>query len=117
MSTIKVQSIITGMLRSEAGLGNPPQIFTTNESESLNAMLIRKSQLQKNDLPHFVEYFKQFIDEQERELERAVIVRGKCKFRKEFLYLETAEEDWFRMHVQRAERKAFEKSCSDQLMC
>ena len=103
----KVQSIITGMLRSvreEAGLGNPPQIFTTNASESLNAMLKRKVNYKKNDLPHFVEYFKQFIDEQERELERAVIGRGKYKFRKEFLYLEIAEDDWFRMSREQRER-------------
>lgn len=29
-------------LREEAGLGSPPQPFTTNASESLNAMMKRK---------------------------------------------------------------------------
>ena len=41
----KVDSIVSGMLkpvREEAGLGSPPSSFTTNASESLNAMLKRK---------------------------------------------------------------------------
>ena len=64
----KVQSITSGMLRSireDAGLACLPQIFTTNASKSLNAMLKRKVNYKKHELPDFVEYLKQFIDEQE----------------------------------------------------
>ena len=37
------------------------------------------------------------MEEQQRELERAVIGRGKYQFRKEFAFLEISEGDWFRM--------------------
>ena len=41
----KVDGILSGMLKSvreEAGLGFPPVRFTTNASESINAMIKRK---------------------------------------------------------------------------
>lgn len=93
-----------GSVREEAGLGSPPQIFTTNASESLNAMLKRKVNYKKNELPQFVKYFKELIDEQERELERAVIGRGKYKFQKQFSHLEVAEDNWFRMSREQREK-------------
>ena len=79
--------ITSGMLqpmREDAGLGFPPASFTTNACESLNAMLKRKVNYKKNELPAFVDHLKSLIDEQERELERAVIGRGKYRFRREF---------------------------------
>lgn len=98
--TYKVESILSGMLkpiREEAGLGFPPTNFTTNASESLNAMIKRKVDYKRNELPVFVSQLKEMVDEQERELERALIGRGKYKFRKEFHFLEIPEGDWFRM--------------------
>ena len=46
----KVDSIVSGVLRlvrEEAGLRSPPSSFTTNASESLNAMLKRKVNFKK----------------------------------------------------------------------
>ncbi len=103
----KIDSVVGGMLkpvREEAGLGMPPSSFTTNASESLNAMLKRKVNFKKNELPEFVRLLKQLIDEQERELERAVIGRGKYQFRKEFSFLEVSEADWFRMSREQREK-------------
>lgn len=102
----KVDLIVSGMLRSvreEAGLGCLPSSFTTNASESLNAMLKRKVNHKKNDLPEFIDQLKQLVDEQDRELERAVIGRGKFQFRKEFRSLEIKETDWFRMSREQRE--------------
>ena len=48
--------IVSGMLRNvreDAGLGVPPAPFTTNASESLNAVLKRKVNYKKNELPEF----------------------------------------------------------------
>ena len=67
----------SGMLqpvREDAGLGCP---FTTNACESINAVLKRKVNYKKYELPAFVHHLKSLIDKQERELERAVIGRGK----------------------------------------
>ena len=67
-------------IREECGLGNPPDIFTTNPSKSVNDMLKHKVDYKKNDLPAFVEKIREFINEQNNELQRAVINRGKYRF-------------------------------------
>ena len=84
-------------MREDASLGCPPAAFTTNTFESLNAVLKRKVSYKKNELPEFVKHLKNHIDEQERELERAVIGRGKYRLQKEFKHLQCEEEVWFRM--------------------
>ena len=71
----KVNVIRTTMLRpimEDCGLGNPPEIFTTNASESVNALLKHKVDYKRNDLPVLIEKIKQLIDEQQNELQRAV---------------------------------------------
>lgn len=58
----KVDSIVSGMLRpirEDAGLGVPPSTFTTNASESLNALLKRKVDFKRSELTVFIEYLKQ----------------------------------------------------------
>ena len=75
--------ITSGMLqpmKEDAGLGCPPAAFTTKASESLNAVLKRKVSYKKNEVPEFVKHLKNLNDEQERELEKAVIRRGKYCF-------------------------------------
>ena len=59
----------------------PPDAFTTNASEATNAVI--KSHVQystKSQLNEFIEQLKQVIDVQYREVERAVIGRGKYRF-------------------------------------
>ena len=67
----KSNTIKKTMLRSkrrQAGLGDPPIVFTTNASESINALLKRLVHHKKSDVPLFLDKLK---DEQQRELERA----------------------------------------------
>ena len=62
----KLDAITTGMLkpiREDTGLGVPPAIFTTNASESINFVLNRKVNHNKNELPSFVTHLKEIIDE------------------------------------------------------
>ena len=116
-SEYKIDAIVSGMLKSvreEAGLGVPPSIFTTNASESINAMLKRKVLYKKSELPSFVTHLKQLIDEQERELERAVIGRRKYQFVEAYRSLEIKEVDWFRM-TQQQRQKHMQKIASIQL--
>ena len=99
----KVQTICSTMLRSvreECGLGNPPDIFTTNPSESINAMLKHKMDYKKNELPTFVEKVRELSLEQNKEVERAIVNRGKYKFRAEYQFLEIPESKWFTMSIQ-----------------
>ena len=62
-----------------------------------NAMLKRKVEYKKNKLLIFMNHLKQLVDEQEREVQRAVIGRGKYQFMEEYKCLEIKEADWFRM--------------------
>ena len=67
-------------VREECGLGCPPDILTTNASESVNAVLKRKVD--------FIDKLKELVQEQQREVERAVIGRGKYHFREQYRFLE-----------------------------
>ena len=99
----KVGVLHNTMLRSvreECGLGNPPQQFTTNASESINALLKHKLDYQRRELPVFIEKVKELIDEQGKEIERAVIDRGKYRLRSQYRYLQIEENRWFTMTAQ-----------------
>ena len=49
----------------------------------------------KSELPEFLDKLKTVIDEQERELERAIIDRGKYKLCEKFKKMEISENEWF----------------------
>lgn len=107
LSQYKVENIVSGMLKSvrrEAGLRNPPSPFTTNASESMNAILKRKVNYKKNELHVFMNHLKQLVDEQEKEIKRAVIGRGKYRFHEEYCHLEVKESEWFKMNRDQRER-------------
>ena len=60
-----------------------------------------KGQLQETWTSWICEAFEELIDEQQWELEHAIIGQGKYVFREEYKYLEVHETDWFRMTKQR----------------
>ena len=78
-------------VREECGLGCPPDIFTTNASESVNAVLKRKVDYKRNEPPVFIDKLKEFVQEQLREVERAVIGRGKYRFKEQYRFFEIPE--------------------------
>ena len=84
-------------VREEAGLGNPPEMFTTNASESLNAVIKSKVDYQKNELNKFIEKMRCLVDDQQKEVERAVCRRGKYTFRSNYQFLEVNVDRWFAM--------------------
>ena len=75
------QNTMLRCIREECGLGIPPSIFTTNASESMNALLKYKVDYKKHQLPSFIDKVKEFMDEQNREVERAIVNRGKWQLR------------------------------------
>ena len=91
--------------RRDTGLGDSPPPFTTNASESVNALLKRKVDYKKNELPSFLEKLKEVIDDQERELERAIIDRGKYQLCAQFSHLTRLENKWF-LKMSAEERQA-----------
>ena len=102
--TYKRDAIQHGLLcsqRQKAGLGDPPTAFTTNASESINAVLKSKVNYKKSELPLFIDKLKEAIKEQDEEVERAVLGRGKYQFCSSYKHLECDEQEWFlRMSVE-----------------
>ena len=84
-------------VREEAGLGSPPEPFTTNASETVNSIIKSHVSYKPNQLMELTEKLREAIDEQEREVERAVIGRGKFRFKEEYQHLQVAETRWFKM--------------------
>ena len=86
--------------RQNAGLGDPPAVFTTNASESINTVLKSKVHYRKSELPVLIDKLQEVIEEQDNEVERAVIGRGKYELCSEYKRLECDEQQWFlRMSV------------------
>ena len=84
-------------VREKAGLGNPPVSFTTNASESLNSVIKSKVDYEKSELLKFIEKMQCLVDDQFKEVERAVCRRGKYRFRMNYQFLEVDEQAWFNM--------------------
>ena len=87
----KVQIIKSTMLRpiqEQAGLGCPPQKFTTNASETVNSVLKRHVNYKSNQMMEFVNKIKEVVDEQEME---EVIGRGKYRFKQQYAHLVVPE--------------------------
>lgn len=90
----KIDVIRRTMLRSvreEAGLGCPPDTFYTNASECINSVIKVKVQYKRNELPQFIKKMDELCEEQQREVERAVIQRGKYRLRPQYRHLEVSE--------------------------
>ena len=84
-------------LRRDVGLGNPPDIFTTNASESLNAALKKKVNYKETEWPQFNEAVKQLILAQRDEVIRALSGRGKYRLDKEYSNFLVTPQNWIKM--------------------
>ena len=71
-------------VRIKAGLGNLPEQFTTNASESLNAVIKSKVDYERSSLNKFIDKMKSLVDDQQKEIERAICYRGKYRFRLQY---------------------------------
>ena len=56
-------------IREECGLGSLPDVFTTNQSESVNTLLKHKVDYKRSELPVFIHKVKELVAEQQREVE------------------------------------------------
>ena len=106
-----IKSTMLKSVRTEAGLGSPPQIFTTNASETTNSIIKSHVSHKSCRLMEFVTHLKDVVDEQEREVERAVLRRGKFRFKETYLHLEVDENQWFSMSKE--QRQAHLKKVSE----
>ena len=84
-------------LREAAGLGYPPTIFTTNPSESINAVLKKKVDFKQHEWPKFNEHLKQLIEGQREEVIRSLSGRGQYRLCAQYVYLSTSILEWSKM--------------------
>ena len=84
-------------VREESGLGSPPIPFTTNTSETANYMLKNKVNYKKNELPEFLQRYRELVNDQEREVELAVTNRGNYELRSQYKSWHIPETKWFTM--------------------
>ena len=102
----KIEAIESSMLapiRQSSGLGNPPEPFYTNEIESINRVLKRKVDCKASEWPAFCVSAKELIEEQEHEIEKAIIGVGEYQFREEFKHLQIPIGRWSSMNTNQRE--------------
>ena len=91
-------------LREAAGLGSPPAIFTTNSSESINAMLKSKVNYKQHEWPQFNEQLKQLVEGQRDEVIRSLSGRGQYRLCAQFNYFSTSILEWSKMRPDQRKR-------------
>lgn len=84
-------------LRITVGLGNPPAIFTTNSSESINAMIKRKVNFKETEWPKFNQELKQIVNVMHEEGIRALSGRGCYRLCKPYKHLQVDPSRWAQM--------------------
>ena len=96
----EVDAICSSMLssvRTQSGLGKPPELFTTNASESLNNLLKRKVDFKRSEWPQFNKTLKELSEAQQGDVEKAVFGGGEYEFISEFKHLEVPHSGWTQM--------------------
>ncbi len=94
-----VESVIHPV-RERAGLGCPPERFTTNRSERTNGVIqdfVKQKAGGKVDEYVFAQTLKELIDTQEQEIELAVVDKGEYKLREAFQHIRVSPSRWGRM--------------------
>ena len=83
--------------RTAAGLGYPPETFTTNSSKSLNATIKRKVNFKESEWPEFNESMRPLVMSQRDEVLRSLSGRGQYRLDKEYSHLVVAPQQWAKM--------------------
>jgi len=87
-------------IRESAGLGNPPQHFTTNSNESMNKAL----HYEERNWDKFCDEMLALVKIRYQETEKSVLRTGKYRFQSQFTYLEVPFSKWNNMSVKQREK-------------
>lgn len=99
---------ITSMIRSvrsNAGLGFPPRMYTTNNNESINRVLKDKVCYKKQEWPQFNLKMYELVKEQEEEFSKAVCGCGEYELCEEYKFLEVSNTEWVFMTPEQRKAK------------
>ena len=84
-------------VRTAAGLGYPPSKFSTNASESINAVMKRKVDYKETSWPEFNDSMKELVQQQRDEVLRSLSGRGQYRLCKRYEYLQVLPQQWVKM--------------------
>ena len=102
-------------IRITAGLGYPPSKFTTNASESLNAVMKRKVDYKETQWPLFNDNMKQLVLEQRDDVVRCLSGRGQYRLMKSYAHLQVLPQEWARMNSDQRKKLIKQFDCAAQL--
>ena len=99
-------------VREKAGLGCPPEHFTTNANESMNKVIKQALHYEEKNWDKFCEEMLSLVKMQYQELEKCVVRSGEYRFRPQFAYLEISLSTWNRMSVKQREQHMKSVHCA-----
>ena len=91
----EIKSTMLKPVRRAAGLGDPPMEFCTNDSESINSTIKQFFNFKKSDWPTFNQRIKDFITEQQDEVEKCIIGIGQYEICNEYQQFCVPSSKWF----------------------
>ena len=106
-------------VRLASGLGNPPGPFYTNDVESINRVIKRKTDYKTTEWPDFCRLARELVDDQESEIEKAIIGVGEYKLSDGYEHLQIPVSKWSSMsqvqrkkHVQKVRSVSLQEAAS-----
>ena len=104
---------MTAEVRSLSGLGYPPDVYTQNANECMNAV-IKRAQNKKMDVVDCIENLRKEVNHQQSMKKLAMVSRGELSVSEEFSSFLIDEDQYFMMSKQQQE-SAFKKFCNADL--
>ena len=83
--------------REAVGLGSPPVAYTTNASESINAIIKQHVQYKASCWPEFNENFRKLINSKHEEIIRSLSGLGLYRLTVQYSQLAVQPELWLKM--------------------
>ena len=103
--TDDVKSTMLKPKRILCGLGNPPDPFYTNDVESMNSVIKHQTQYKAQELPDFVKTIEHMIDNQKKEIEKAVVGIGEYQIDSDYKHLLVPARKFYQMTGKQKERR------------
>ncbi|CAB4017313.1 Mitogen-activated kinase kinase kinase A [Paramuricea clavata] len=99
-----IDQCMSQRVRRNAGLGDPPRPYYTNDSESANAMIKRAVEFKENEISEFVREMSVLMQQQRDDVESAVFNKGPYELASSFRNFYISETEWFRKRTEQRDR-------------
>ena len=93
--TMVMKDPMIASVREAAGFGSPPEHYTTNRNECMNN--VAKAHVDYHAQIKLVNNMYNLVEEQLKEVEKAVIGMGEYQFKLAYTHLEVSSSKWFSM--------------------